>query len=128
IPSNWRRNRKIGAILRRGGCTTRASRPIASCWWRVLQRETRGRIIGSNSCNSDHKMAPTPGQPNELPRLSKEQMSMRIWPGGPSPLGATCKDGGVNFALFSENAIKVELCLFDSGKAQTESHRITLPE
>lgn len=53
---------------------------------------------------------------------------MRVWPGRSSPLGATCKDGGVNFALFSENATKVELCLFDSANAQTESHRIALPE
>ena len=54
--------------------------------------------------------------------------SLRIWPGRPSPLGATCRDGGVNFALFSERATKVELCLFDSADARTESHRIALPE
>src|SRR3954452_23151834 len=53
---------------------------------------------------------------------------IRIWPGRPSPLGATCTGGGVNFALFSENATAVELCLFDSPKAKTESHRIALPE
>ena len=35
---------------------------------------------------------------------------------------------GVNFALFSENATKVELCLFDSVNAQSESQRIVLPE
>ena len=35
---------------------------------------------------------------------------------------------GVNFALFSENATKVELCLFDSMNAQTESQRVVLPE
>jgi len=52
----------------------------------------------------------------------------RIWPGRPSPLGATVKEGGVNFALFSEHATKVELCLFDSADAQTESQRIALPE
>src|SRR3954464_9520237 len=55
-------------------------------------------------------------------------MNLRIWPGGPSPLGATCRHGGVNFALFSENATTVELCLFDSATAQSESHRIALPE
>jgi ATP-dependent DNA ligase len=38
---------------------------------------------------------------------------MRIWPGRPYPLGATWDGAGVNFALFSENATKVELCLFD---------------
>jgi glycogen operon protein len=35
---------------------------------------------------------------------------------------------GVNFALFSEHATRVELCLFDSPEARTESARIALPE
>ena len=38
---------------------------------------------------------------------------MRIWPGKPFPLGATWDGTGTNFALFSENAHGVELCLFD---------------
>ena len=38
---------------------------------------------------------------------------MRFWPGRPYPLGATWDGRGVNFALYSENATKVELCLFD---------------
>lgn len=53
---------------------------------------------------------------------------MRIWPGRSSPLGATWDGMGVNFALFSENATKVELCLFDSADAAKEAHRIELPE
>jgi glycogen operon protein len=52
----------------------------------------------------------------------------RIWPGRPSPLGATIAENGVNFALFSERATKVELCLFDSPNATLESHHIALPE
>ncbi|MGE5600987.1 MAG: glycogen debranching protein GlgX [Pseudomonadota bacterium] len=51
----------------------------------------------------------------------------RIQPGSPSPLGATWDGRGVNFALFSENAEKVELCLFDGG-GKRETERITLPE
>jgi len=39
---------------------------------------------------------------------------IRIWPGQPFPLGATWDGQGVNFALFSEHASRVELCLFDS--------------
>ncbi|KPK46808.1 MAG: glycogen debranching protein, partial [Thiotrichales bacterium SG8_50] len=39
--------------------------------------------------------------------------SMAVWPGEPYPLGATWDGEGVNFAIFSENAEKVELCLFD---------------
>lgn len=52
----------------------------------------------------------------------------RVWLGEPFPLGATCLDEGVNFALFSEHATRVELCLFDSEHATAESHRIALPE
>jgi isoamylase len=51
-----------------------------------------------------------------------------ICPGRASPLGATVCDSGVNFAIFSENATKVELCLFDSPDAKGESQRIALPE
>ena len=37
-----------------------------------------------------------------------------VWPGKPFPQGATWDGEGVNFALFSEHAEGVELCLFDS--------------
>jgi glycogen operon protein len=53
---------------------------------------------------------------------------MRVWPGEPYPLGATWDGGGVNFAIFSENADAVELCLFDSPQARRESHRVKLKE
>src|SRR5918999_4943627 len=53
---------------------------------------------------------------------------MRVWPGRPYPQGATWDGSGVNFALFSEHATKVELCLFDSVDDKKESRRITLPE
>ena len=39
---------------------------------------------------------------------------MKVRPGSPYPLGATWDGSGVNFALFSERATKVELCLFDA--------------
>ena len=53
--------------------------------------------------------------------------SARVWPGEPYPLGATWDGKGVNFALFSANAEKVELCLFDES-GQRELKRIQLPE
>jgi isoamylase len=53
---------------------------------------------------------------------------MRVWPGRPYPLGATWDGAGVNFALFSENGTKVELCLFDSADAARETLRIELRE
>lgn len=51
----------------------------------------------------------------------------RIREGLPFPLGATWDGLGVNFALFSANATKVELCLFDSS-GEVELERIELPE
>ena len=53
---------------------------------------------------------------------------MRVWPGHCYPLGATWNGIGVNFALFSEHASKVELCLFDAADAHKERERIVLLE
>ncbi len=53
---------------------------------------------------------------------------MRVWPGRPYPLGGMWDGEGVNFALFSENATGVELCLFDSPDSDKESHRIRIEE
>jgi len=53
---------------------------------------------------------------------------MRVWPGNPYPLGATWDGIGVNFAIFSEHASRVELCLFDSSDASRESVRVPLTE
>ncbi len=55
-------------------------------------------------------------------------MSHRVWPGKPYPFGATWDGSGVNFALYSEHAERVDLCLFDSADAEREAERITLPE
>ena len=51
--------------------------------------------------------------------------SLAVWPGSPYPLGATWDGEGVNFALFSERAEGVELCLFDP-KGRREVHRIAM--
>ncbi|MGE5545447.1 MAG: glycogen debranching protein GlgX [Solirubrobacterales bacterium] len=51
----------------------------------------------------------------------------RIWPGSFHPLGATWDGAGANFALFSANAEKVELCLFDNA-GERETERLVLPE
>jgi isoamylase len=53
--------------------------------------------------------------------------SSKVWPGRPYPLGATWDGEGVNFALFSAHAEKVELCLFDRSGNHEET-RIQLPE
>lgn len=46
-------------------------------------------------------------------------MYVPVWPGKSYPLGATWDGKGTNFALFSENATAVELCLFDDQDEQT---------
>jgi glycogen operon protein len=50
---------------------------------------------------------------------------MQVWPGSAYPLGATFDGTGTNFALFSEVAEKVELCLFDGDRVES---RIELTE
>lgn len=55
------------------------------------------------------------------------QREMRLREGRPFPLGATWDGLGVNFALFSAHATKVELCLFDA-KGERELERIVMPE
>src|SRR5690625_7460067 len=52
--------------------------------------------------------------------------SSNVWPGKHAPLGATWDGQGVNFAIFSEHAERVELCLFDATtNSQTESINLT---
>jgi len=53
---------------------------------------------------------------------------MRTRPGSAQPLGATWDGQGVNFALFSEHATGVDLCLFESETSKTESIRIPIKE
>jgi glycogen operon protein len=60
--------------------------------------------------------------------LFKESVRMPIWPGRPSPLGATWDGRGVNFAVYSEHAERVELCLFDQPTDRRETTRFQLVE
>ncbi|MCH2049129.1 MAG: glycogen debranching protein GlgX [Trichodesmium sp. ALOHA_ZT_67] len=52
-------------------------------------------------------------------------MYVPLWPGKPYPLGSSWNGKGTNFAIFSENATSVELCLFDKQNKET---RLTLTE
>src|SRR5947209_5587890 len=45
-------------------------------------------------------------------------MPRNILPGKPYPQGATWDGTGVNFSLYSENATRVELCLFENSEAR----------
>jgi glycogen operon protein len=65
-----------------------------------------------------------------VPSISKKTglkpRRQQVWMGRPYPLGATWDGEGVNFALFSEHAERVELCLFDrDGLVETE--RLDVP-
>jgi len=44
---------------------------------------------------------------------------LQVWPGSPYPLGATYDGRGTNFALFSEVADRVQLCLFDGDRTES---------
>jgi isoamylase len=55
------------------------------------------------------------------------QRTRRLLPGSPFPLGSHWDGSGVNFALFSAHASKVELCLFDDA-GRREVERVELPE
>lgn len=52
-------------------------------------------------------------------------MFLALWPGNVYPLGATWDGKGTNFALYSENATGVELCLYDKDDEET---RLSLTE
>lgn len=55
-------------------------------------------------------------------------MEKVYYPGEPFPLGATWDGKGVNFAVFSENATGVELCLFNGPGDEKESEKINVTE
>ncbi len=65
---------------------------------------------------------------NVVPTSAVPTTTLRVWPGTPYPLGATWDGVGVNFAIFSEHATQVELCLFDSASSDVESLTIPLRE
>jgi isoamylase len=67
--------------------------------------------------------APSPAPERAPPR----KPISAVWPGQPYPRGATWDGEGVNFSLFTENAEKVELCVFDAS-GRREVQRIELRE
>jgi hypothetical protein len=54
--------------------------------------------------------------------------SIKVWQGEPYPLGATLTAEGVNFALFSEDATGVDLCLFCASDPRREVTRVRMTE
>lgn len=62
------------------------------------------------------------------PQAVKGLSMPKVYPGSPYPLGATWDKQGTNFAIFSENATAVELCLFSDSGDGTEAFRIPMKE
>src|SRR5919106_4393487 len=82
-----------------------------------IRRPGRGDDGGARAPVAGTHRGPAPGL-----RL------MRVWPGSPAPLGATWDGEGTNFAVFSEHATAVDLCLFSHSEDGHESSRIRLGE
>jgi isoamylase len=82
--------------------------------------ETRGR--DARARNEEEEDTATRGIDRDT------RPGTRVWPGDPYPLGATWTGVGVNFALFSAHATRVELCLFESVDDEREAERVSLPE
>jgi glycogen operon protein len=55
-------------------------------------------------------------------------VTLRVWPGNPNPLGARWDGEGVNFALYSEHATGVELCLFERPEDGVPAEVVAMPE
>ena len=145
-PAPRRRPRRDGAPVQLGGRGLRRrprGRAASTSWprssivvfgppsWRAFPTENDRRMPdGGSSRSCDQRDAARGGRSHgtdsRQPGLHTRRDAMRIWPGHPYPLGATWDGAGVNFALFAENATKVELCLFDSPDAKQGAHRIPL--
>jgi isoamylase len=59
---------------------------------------------------------------------SPGELKIKTLPGKPHPLGATWDGKGINFAVFSENADSIELCLFQPGEEKEEYIKIKIEE
>ena len=57
-----------------------------------------------------------------------EQVALRVKPGNPFPLGSSWDGIGINFALFSQHAERVELLLFDDENSDAPRHVLELTE
>src|ERR1700722_7074727 len=81
-----------------------ARRNILSVWHRASPRRPAAKLV----CN-----------------VGRVEEAAHSLPGRPSPLGATPRDGGTNFAVASSVAQEAEVCLFDSAGPET---RFKMPD
>ena len=80
---------------------------------RSAQKRSHGR--GGDDESDEGGASPMGG----MTHLYNRSVQMR--PGRPDPLGATWDGRGVNFAIFSEHATSVELCLFDARRRRARA-------
>src|SRR5687768_9721972 len=64
----------------------------------------------------------------EVTEKPKAIVHAPTYPGSPYPLGATYDGKGVNFALYSDNASMIELCLFTNAHDEAETVKIKISE
>ena len=83
--------------------------------------------VGIVETSRPHEPALFDDPPNVRPR-AEVALTTRTLPGSPHPLGANWDGSGVNFALFSEHAERVDLCLFDGNVESRETARVALTE
>ncbi|WP_262927437.1 glycogen debranching protein GlgX [Phytohalomonas tamaricis] len=90
-------------------------------------KSQKERPAGKSEQKSSKENQGTKRQSKMADHPPKFQQQSRVREGLPYPLGANWDGLGVNFALFSAHATKVELCLFDE-TGEIELERIELPE
>ena len=94
--------------------------------WRIISTAPFPSFAMNPDALTDQLQDPTKALPT-TPYRSDAPPRLQIREGLPFPLGATWDGQGVNFALFSGHAKKVELCLFDRATKE-ETQRLELPE
>src|SRR6185437_8638333 len=113
--------------VRPRGCSNRAPRSrAANCAAAAAGEETC--VTSRRATRQDGRQTRRLRPASRLRRSAsgkRHRMPMKLWPGLPYPLGATYDGGGTNFAIFSEAAERVQLCLFDDDGRETA---MDLPE
>src|SRR5882672_7560387 len=98
---------------------------LRALWRRQCRERRRSPDVGRPGARTQSHRPASGRHISSTGKLRK--LNMRLSAGTSSRLGATWDGRGTNFALFSANAQKVELCLFDS-RGRRELERIPLPE
>src|SRR4029077_16697454 len=112
-----------GVVHTRAGRLERGAQPRRRQVRRLGRRQRRGdrgrgarlarpAVVGRGAAAAPRRDLAGAGSPVDSARLATE--GNPLWPGRPFPLGATWDGEGTNFSFFSENAQRVELCLFDA--------------